>query len=217
MRSAFLFSIASDLWQRTSMNVLVLAPHPDDEALGCGGALCLHADKGDQITVVFLTSGELGLKDLARDEASRIREGEARAAAKILGLSDLVFLRCRDSQLAEDSARAIAALLPLSEQAALIYSPHAQEWHPDHKATVQIARQLNLSAESRCFEIWTPLKEPTQVVDISAVWDRKLAAVRAHASQMSRWPYERAVAGLNQYRSAMSGKAGYAEAFSKGL
>ena len=80
-----------------------------------------------------------------------------------------------------------------------------------------IARQLKISAEFHAYEIWTPLQQVDEVHDITAVWDRKLAAVRAHASQMSQWPYEGAVAGLNQYRSAMSGKMGYAEAFAKGL
>lgn len=103
------------------------------------------------------------------------------------------------------------------EQAEIIYLPHGQEWHPDHKATVAIARQLKLSAEFRAYEIWTPLQQVDEALDITAAWERKLAAVRAHASQKSQWPYERAVAGLNQYRSAMSGKMGYAEAFAKGL
>ena len=82
---------------------------------------------------------------------------------------------------------------------------------------MQIAPQLKSPAELRCYEIWTPLQQPNEALDITMVWDRKLAAARAHASQMSQWPYERAVAGLNQYRSAMSGKIGYAEAFAKGL
>ena len=76
---------------------------------------------------------------------------------------------------------------------------------------------MGFTPQFRAYEIWTPLHEPSEVLDITAVWERKLAAVRAHASQMSQWPYELAVAGLNQYRSAMSGRTGYAEAFAKGL
>jgi LmbE family N-acetylglucosaminyl deacetylase len=74
-----------------SMNILVIAPHPDDETIGCGGTLCLHAYNGDRVTAVFLTSGELGLKKLRREQAWKIREHEARRAAKILGLADLFF------------------------------------------------------------------------------------------------------------------------------
>ena len=59
------------------MNVLVIAPHPDDESIGCGGTLCLHARRGDPITVAYLTSGELGLKHLARNKARLTREREA--------------------------------------------------------------------------------------------------------------------------------------------
>ena len=65
------------------MNVLVVAPHPDDETIGCGGTLCLHQQRGDRVVVVFLTSGELGLKHLPPQEAWTIREKEANAAARI--------------------------------------------------------------------------------------------------------------------------------------
>jgi len=201
------------------MNVLVLAPHPDDEAIACGGALCLHADKGDRVTVVFLTSGELGLKDLGRDEVRQIREAEARAAAEILGVRDLAFLRCTDSQVGAELSNATALLQPIleRERPQLIYLPHAQEWHPDHKAAAELAQCVPESAELLFYEIWTPIQQPQHIIDITAVWDRKLAAVRAHASQMTQWPYERAVQGLNQYRAAMSGRAGYAEAYLKDL
>jgi len=47
------------------MKVLIIAPHPDDESIGCGGTLCLHARRGDPMAVVYLTSGELGLKHFA--------------------------------------------------------------------------------------------------------------------------------------------------------
>jgi len=201
------------------MNVLVLAPHPDDEAIGCGGTLCLHAEKGDHIAVVFLTSGELGLKHLPKHEAWKIRETEARVSARILGVHDLTFLRCRDWQLEEDIPQAAEGLRPIlgRERPQIIYLPHPQEWHPDHKAAVPIARTclegLSLSPQLRAYEVWTPIPEHDDVVDITRVWERKLSALRAHTSQITQWPYERAILGLNQFRGAMAGKCEFAEVF----
>jgi len=200
------------------MNVLVLAPHPDDETLGCGGALCLHSSIGDRVAIVFLTSGELGLKHLAKEDAWKIREAEARAAAKILGIHELTFLRCRDWELNDDLPRAVEGLRPIvqRERPELIYVPHPQEWHPDHKATFQIAQELKVNAELRLYEVWTPIQEPDDVIDITPVWDRKIAALRCHTSQLATWPYERAIHGLNQFRGAMAGQCDFAEVFKNG-
>jgi LmbE family N-acetylglucosaminyl deacetylase len=197
------------------MNVLALAPHPDDETIGCGGALRLHADKGDRVAVVFLTSGELGLKHLPKEEAWKIREDEARAAAKVLGIHEVTFLRCRDWELHDDVSLAVERLGPLveHERPELIYLPHPLEWHPDHKATAIIAQQLKTDAELRGYEVWTPVAEHDNVIDISSVWERKVAALRCHASQLVTWPYERGMSGLAQFRGAMAGRCEFAEVF----
>jgi LmbE family N-acetylglucosaminyl deacetylase len=199
------------------MNVLCIAPHPDDETIGCGGALCLHADKGDRVAVVFLTSGELGLKHLAKAEAWKIREAEARAAAKILGVHDLTFLHCRDWELNDDLPQALEDLRPIieRERPSLIYLPHPQEWHPDHKAAARIAEQLKSGAELRAYEVWSPMPEHDDVTNITSVWERKISALRCHASQLATWPYERAVQGLAQFRGAMAGRCEFAEVFKK--
>lgn len=199
------------------MNVLVLAPHPDDETIGCGGALCLHAAKGDRIAVVFLTSGELGLKHLAREEAWKIRENEARAAGKILGVHEFTFLRCRDWELTNEISHAVQRLAPVveRERPEIIYLPHPLEWHPDHKAAVRIAERLKIDAELRGYEVWSPMSEHDDVIDITPVWNQKLAALRCHGSQLATWHYERAMEGLAQFRGAMAGRCDFAEVFKK--
>ena len=70
------------------MKVLIIAPHPDDESIGCGGTLCLHGGRGDSMAAVYLTSGELGLKHLPREQARLTREREAEKAARMLGRED---------------------------------------------------------------------------------------------------------------------------------
>src|SRR5262245_33342624 len=122
------------------MNILVIAPHPDDESIGCGGALFFHTLRGDRVGVVYLTSGELGLKRLPREKAWATREAEAKKAAKILGLSEPVFLRCPDWVLGEHVEGVAAALLPhfRAETPEVVYIPHPLEWHPDHKAASAI-------------------------------------------------------------------------------
>ena len=117
------------------MNIVVIAPHPDDEAIGCGGTIGLHVARGDRISTVFLTSGELGLKRLPREQAWRQRETEAQTAAEILGTADLTFLRRADWFVSESVEETATALRPIlyRESPSLIYLPHSGEWHHDHK------------------------------------------------------------------------------------
>src|SRR5262245_8981486 len=122
------------------MNVLVIAPHPDDEAIGCGGAIGAHVARGDRVTTVFLTSGELGLKHLPREEAWRIRESEAHAAAQVLGLADLLFMRgpdwCLNEQVAEMAQQLAGILTDVGPN--VVYFPHPDDAHPDHQVTADI-------------------------------------------------------------------------------
>jgi LmbE family N-acetylglucosaminyl deacetylase len=202
------------------MNVIVIAPHPDDESIGCGGTICKHVDRGDRVVVVFLTSGELGLKHLKPEKAWGIREAEARKAAKILGIADVIFLRGPDWTLAEKIKRVAGELRGVlqRENPGLIYLPHPREWHPDHAATIRVLRIALTNAgkstpKLRGYEVWTPLTEFDHVEDISAVMPRKVRAVRAHRSQVTQIDYAAAARGLNAYRGALSGKCRYAEVF----
>ena len=202
------------------MNVFVIAPHPDDESIGCGGVLCLHHQRGDRTAVVFLTSGELGLKYLPREKAWAVREKEAKAAAKILGLTKAHFLRQPDWMLGDALKAAARALRPvlLAEKPQLIYVPHEAEWHPDHQAALPVLRLAlkgwgGPAPALRAYEVWTPLSMHDHVADITRVMPRKLGALRSHRSQLNEFNYERAVRGLNAFRGELAAKCRYAEVF----
>ncbi|HET6810037.1 MAG TPA: PIG-L deacetylase family protein [Acidimicrobiales bacterium] len=202
------------------MNVVVVAPHPDDETLGCGGAIRLHADSGDRVTVVFLTSGELGLSRLDRAEAQKVREAEAQEAAAVLGIDRIEFLHLLDWELDTQLEEAADSLCgPLERlRPDLVYAPHEGEWHPDHRVALGLTRtalrRAGLTPELRSYEFWTPLSPVGLVMDITAVMPAKVAAVRCYRSQLEQTDYERAVVGLNQYRGILDQHhVEYAEAF----
>jgi LmbE family N-acetylglucosaminyl deacetylase len=202
------------------VNVVVVAPHPDDEAIGCGGSLCQHAARGDRVAVVFLTSGERGLPHLPREEAWRIREREAASAAEVLGIASVSFLRLPDYQVSDDVALLVRHLRALLEAEApsLVYLPHAAEWHPDHYICAPAVRKAvgDVDLENcigRAYEIWTPLQSYSTVENISGTMRRKLRAVRCHASQIERFRYDYAVRGLNAYRGVMTQRGRFAEVF----
>lgn len=202
------------------MNVLVIAPHPDDESIGCGGTVALHVERGDAVNVIFLTSGELGLKQFSREKAWKIREAEARAACKVLGVNEPQFLRLPDWMIGDDFANAAAKIAPPLQQIApeLVYLPHPNEWHPDHKVALPVLRAALQSSQQteprlRGYEVWTPIADYQHVENITKVMPKKLRALRKHTSQLTEWDYVRAVKGLNEYRGAMAGHCRYAEVF----
>ena len=81
------------------MKILVVSPHPDDEAIGCGGTLRKHVVEGDHVRVLYFTSGEQGGHGRTKDQTRHIRESEAQKAATILGIPDIEFWREKDGAL----------------------------------------------------------------------------------------------------------------------
>ena len=173
------------------------------------------------MVVVFLTSGELGIAELPIDEARRVREAEAAEAADILGVVRLAFLRYPDAGLAEHVETAAARLrdIIVEEQPDHVYAPHPSDGHADHRAAYAVACQaldaVQLDGWLHAYEVWTPLASCDEVVDISTVIDRKLAAIRSHRSQIARYAFDRAVRGLNEYRGALMAGSAYAEGFAR--
>ena len=201
-----------------SEHVMVIAPHPDDEAIGCGGTLCLHRERDDPVHVVFLTSGEAGLPDLAPEAVWTIREAEGQEAAKVLDVGHVDFLRLPDLGLDDNISVAAERLRSIlkSYPADLIYLPHPGESHPDHKAVLPIVRAAlapNASSELRVYEVWNPMTEVGWVEDISAVMQRKLRAIGCYQSQLRLIRYDLAIRGLNRYRGILHAASRYAEAF----
>lgn len=205
------------------MNILAVAPHLDDEVLGCGGTIAKHHRKGDKVFVVYITAGWSGLPKIkSKETAIKIREKEARRACKILGVEKALFLREKDRNFS-CSGKIIQKLIKVIRQIRpkVIYAPHPKEKDLEHRITYEVAREsswlskspyfLNLgkpieSIEAlRLYEVWTPMKNYFIKEDITSVVDIKIKALSAYKSQMEYLNLVDAIIGLNMYRGSMVG------------
>ncbi len=197
---------------------LVLAPHPDDETFGLGATLAQAAERGVAVRVVVLTGGE------AQGESKR-RKAEARAATKALSITEVAFLDFEDRKLPQSLGRLTQALREelLSFQPEVVFSPHAADLHPDHRACAR-ALQLALRWKLICgvrsrwpawvafYEIGIPLW-PNLLVRADDGWEAKERASACYASQLAVRPYRRVMAGLAAFRALTLNGAQNAEAF----
>ena len=214
-------------------SVLVLAPHPDDEVIGCGGVLRRHVLAGAHVTVVFLTDGRRGDRgleeapglddeelDRARTALAERRKRESEAAADILGVQELLFLDGPDGEL-DDTPALTDRLRGVLRRTvpSLIYVPSMLDLHADHWATNRVFfRCLDALGEDapvlREYEVWTPLLINRLVV-VDDVMEEKRRALEQFASQNPERLVNAAM-GLNRYRSIYLYRARerqYAEAF----
>ena len=205
----------------TNNRVLVLSPHPDDESLACGGTLILHCRNSDFVKVLFLTDGSRATVDSSdiRDEYIRLREQEAVAACKILGVLDYEFWRLPDRGLGADNQelqRRLSHLLN-SYRPSLIYAPSPFEFHSDHRATAELLwlalRKTELETKLAFYENNRPVNVNT-LVDITSVIDQKMRACRSYKTQLKNFPYADCILGLNRYRAlTVSPFCEYAEGY----
>ena len=183
--------------------VMIISPHPDDETIGCGGTIRKHVVEGDVVHVELLTSGEKGGHDLATADIAIIREQEAMAAAAILGVAHVECYRQPDGKLRPN--RVVVARLSkrISDwQPDTIYVPHSAEQHPDHAAALRLVRRslqaMNLENPPRvlAYEVWTPLQQLDEIVDITPYLETKLQAIAAYETQTRIMNFAAAAEGL---------------------
>lgn len=198
--------------------VLVFAPHPDDETLGCGGTLALLQQNGCNVKVVFVTDG--GGAGSLPEGSIAIRQQEAKAALTALGIQDWLFMDEPDGSF-RSHPKFEHHVLEIMEQfqADWIFSPSVLDYHRDHVAIGQTLASLwqrHKTAKRLFFyEIWSPVPA-THVVDISSVIELKRQAISHYQLPLAHCDYLSASIGLAAYRGLYlsgSGHSKFAEVF----
>ena len=193
-------------------SALVIVAHPDDAQFWAGGTIALWSAAGCKVTYLLLTDGDAGGFDrhLPRSALPEIRRQEQRDAAAILGSDDVRFLGRAEGSLSDAASlrqKLVRVIRQVRPQRVLTWSP---EWnwkrfrtscHADHRATGELAlTAIYPDAGNRFAHLWlleeeglepwnVPEiwlingREPNHYVDVTDMFDRKIAALRAHASQ----------------------------------
>lgn len=187
-------------------DILVVCPHPDDAEFGIAGTVAKWTKEGKKVVYAVCTNGDKGTSDrsLAPEKLVRIREREQKAAAKVLGVREVVFLRRPDQSLEDtpefrkDIVRLIRQFRP---EIVATGSPYRRYlWHRDHRITGQVVLDAvypfardhlafpELLAEGlephKVKEVWLWAGDETNHhIDITDTFDTKIAALRCHKSQ----------------------------------
>jgi len=185
---------------------LVLAPHSDDETLGCGGTLARLRQAGWQVKVVVVTDGAKGDPEgfLGQEDIAGVRQGETRAALAALGLEDVQFLGQPEGEsYAWDLISAEVDRILESFAPEWLLVPAALDLHRDHVQTSLLALELWQSRGCRerlfFYELWQPLPI-NRVVDVTPVLAQKRRAIAAYALPLRYLDYAAAFDGLMRYR-----------------
>ena len=180
-----------------TLDLLCIAPHPDDAELSCGGLLALCRTRGQAAGVVDLTAGELATHGTVAERAA-----EATEAAGVLGLVRRDNLGLPDGGVDAADAEQVDALVACLRELrpAVLLVPHRDARHPDHAAAGALCHRAtflaglakhrpSLGAPHRPRVLHYPQRHevrPDLVVDISAVQPTKWAAIRCHRSQLGQ-------------------------------
>jgi LmbE family N-acetylglucosaminyl deacetylase len=190
-----------------SRKILIFSPHPDDDVLACGGTMALKAREGFEIFVVYMTDGRhshshvLGITaNPSPDQVARVRQEEALAAARVLGIpnaANLVFLGFEDGTLKSHVGEATTRVTSIIKHITptQIYYPSKLDLHRDHRITNMIVTTAvnQIGAKARHFEyvVWSDGEKESVAegslvrVRIAQVLELKRQAVNQHKSQIT--------------------------------
>jgi N-acetylglucosamine malate deacetylase 1 len=211
--------------------VLVVAPHPDDETLGCGGTLLRLASEGAQIAWLIVTS--MPDDDDFSEEQRVSREAEIAKVRELYGFSEVFALRLAPRRLdtyplADLIAEFSAAFV--SYRPTQVFLPHRRDVHTDHRAVFDAvaacSKWFRYDSVRRVFAYETlsetefslegePVFHPNFFVDITAFLERKLEIMAVYKSEIQDFPFPRSVEAIRALASLRGANSGFraAEAF----
>ena len=175
-----------------ALDILAFAPHPDDVELGCGGSLIAAADKGWRVAVADLTAGELSSRGTLEQRAQ-----ETRRATALLGLTARYALGLPDGGIGTHPDHRMPIIEVVRRtRPRIVLAPYWEDRHPDHYRSSSLVREACFFAGVGkigdgepyrppllyYYLLHTPFS-PSFIMDVSSVWERRMAAVRAYESQ----------------------------------
>ena len=171
-------------------NVLLVAPHPDDEALGCGGTVRLLTAAGARVAVVVMARGDGGVDGGASKVSISKRQAESLRACELLGTERPLFMELESQDIRNAPAEAAAqlALTLKGQKFSALLVPSPLERHATHRACLVAALLADIAAEQARwygYGVWDALPAVRDVVEIDITETRaaKTKAVTAHESQ----------------------------------
>ncbi|MBI4297511.1 MAG: PIG-L family deacetylase [Chloroflexi bacterium] len=188
--------------------VLVITAHPDDSEFGAAGTVALWSSQGWEVNYVVCTNGDKGSQDpkMTPKKLAKIREKEQRCAADVLGVKEVVFLGYGDGELEEsrDFLRNVVRLIRrFRPDIVVTQDPYRRNAaHRDHRITgrvvldaifpyardrlhfYELLRDEGLEPHKVREVYLTGAEDPDTFIDISPTWERKIAAIKCHHSQV---------------------------------
>lgn len=209
------------MWLNLTSRCIAFAPHPDDEVLGCFGAIMSHRHRKEDVAVVYLTSGEGGDSSVSPLLMKKTREHEAKNVMSSLGIRRYSFLGLPDGGLEYDptTVRVVADVIA-KDDPVYVYAPNGKEPHKDHRTACKVISEALRSLASdekyfeiRYYEVWASLDKFNLVVDISSLAENKRKLIRMYESQLKNIRYDEEILTLNRYRGNTSQKGSYCEVY----
>jgi len=207
--------------------VMVVTPHPDDAEYGVAGTVARWAREGKDVIYVVCTNGDKGTSDanMKPEELAKVREQEELAAAKLLGVREVIFLRHPDQGLEDtpEFRKEIVRLIRMYRPETVVTAdPYRRYiWHRDHRIAGQVTMDAvfpfardHLSYPDLLDEGLQPHKvrevlfwaseDPNYRSDITDTFDIKVAALRCHQSQIGQIPSPELEKWLRQRHETMA-------------
>lgn len=190
------------------LDLLAFGAHPDDVEIGMGGTVAKHVAAGDKVGICDLTYAEL-----SSNGTPLLRQQEAAAASEALGVSVRSNLGLPDRGLTGEAAQLKAIVRELRlRRPRIVFAPYWQDRHPDHVRCSQLVQEALFNAKLRKYMPELPawnvehvyfyfindVYDADVMVDVSAVYERKLASLRAYRSQFEQAGTDTVRTPLNQ-------------------